>query len=241
RPPLALTSSRQICSAVSTCLPIGATPPVSAMLMPTRIGSAALAAFGEISAPAISSAESPRAGPTRLKAHMFSSLHAASPGALDGPRAEEQRSAEYAIRLPQARDALRCVSKHEARPDPGRPPPSRRRSAGKAACAAPPQDEGGTWCVVTGAVALPQPRAQTCSTLQVRNEPLRVAAADLLHLLVAKAELLQPRDLVEREIGIVRAVGDLRDRNELHQRRHRRRRGRVGGVVMKPLELAFDP
>src|SRR5215470_8938197 len=42
-PPLALTSSRQISSASRFCLPLGATPPVSAMLKPTLIGSAACA------------------------------------------------------------------------------------------------------------------------------------------------------------------------------------------------------
>src|SRR5262245_39988715 len=42
-PPLALTSSRQISSASRFCLPLGATAPVSAMLKPTLIGSAARA------------------------------------------------------------------------------------------------------------------------------------------------------------------------------------------------------
>src|SRR5262249_52642064 len=44
----ALTSSRQICSPASTCLPAGATPPVSATLRPTLIGLSALARFGVI-------------------------------------------------------------------------------------------------------------------------------------------------------------------------------------------------
>jgi len=43
QPPLALTSSRQISSARRFCLPLGATAPVSAMLKPTLIGSAARA------------------------------------------------------------------------------------------------------------------------------------------------------------------------------------------------------
>src|SRR5271170_2642813 len=40
-PPLALTSSRQSWSAIRSCLPFCATPPVIAMLKPTLIGSAA--------------------------------------------------------------------------------------------------------------------------------------------------------------------------------------------------------
>src|ERR1700678_1399079 len=41
RPPLALTSSRQSWSAIKSCLPFCATPPVIAKLNPTLIGSAA--------------------------------------------------------------------------------------------------------------------------------------------------------------------------------------------------------
>ena len=41
---MALTSSRQISSASKSCWPFGATAPVSAMLKPTLIGSAACAA-----------------------------------------------------------------------------------------------------------------------------------------------------------------------------------------------------
>src|SRR5690348_14941472 len=55
-PPLALTSSRQIISAASTCLPIGATEPVKAMLKPTLIGSAACAAVARARAPAMAAA-----------------------------------------------------------------------------------------------------------------------------------------------------------------------------------------
>src|SRR6185437_13716595 len=50
-PPLALMSSRQIMSAASTCLPMGATAPVKAMLKPTLIGSAACAAVASATAP----------------------------------------------------------------------------------------------------------------------------------------------------------------------------------------------
>ena len=48
QPPLALTSSRQISSARRFCLPLGATAPVSAMLKPTLIGSAARGHCGPV-------------------------------------------------------------------------------------------------------------------------------------------------------------------------------------------------
>src|SRR5260370_12936805 len=56
-----------------------------------------------------------------------------------------------------------------------------------------------------------------------------------------QSELLQVGDLAKTEIGVVGAVGDLRDGKELDERGHCRREGRVRGVVMKPSKFAFDP
>ena len=59
-PPLALTSSSQICIASSADLPLGASPPVSAMLKPILIGSAARAV-----APQSASTRASAIGPSR--------------------------------------------------------------------------------------------------------------------------------------------------------------------------------
>src|ERR1700676_3486335 len=81
-------------------------------------------------------------------------------------------------------------------------------------------------------------QSRPTSGLQPRNQADCVAALDRLHLLRTETHLPQARDLTKREIRVVGAVGDLRCRYELEQRRHRRRTRRVRGVVMQPLEFA---
>ena len=53
-------------------------------------------------------------------------------------------------------------------------------------------------------------------------------------------EPLQTFDLIEREIRIIRSVGDLRERHQLGQRRHRRRMCGIRRVVIEPAQFGFD-
>ena len=55
KPPFLLTSSAHICIASNAALPLAARPPVSAMLKPILMGSAAIAEPAAHSAPAIAS------------------------------------------------------------------------------------------------------------------------------------------------------------------------------------------
>src|ERR1700741_1473314 len=68
------------------------------------------------------------------------------------------------------------------------------------------------------------------SRLQPRNEFHGVLTADRLEVGGVEPELLQVLHLAEPEIRIVRAIGDLRGRYELWQRRDRGRAGGIGGV-----------
>src|SRR5712671_3673113 len=78
------------------------------------------------------------------------------------------------------------------------------------------------------------------SRAQPRNEPRHVSAFDRLHVGGRQPHLAQRLDLADREIGVIRTEGDLRDRHELHQGRHGGRAGGVGSVVMQTAELVRD-
>src|SRR6185312_11631365 len=64
-------------------------------------------------------------------------------------------------------------------------------------------------------IATSSGRAPERLRLQPRNELDRILAADRLEIGGAKAKLLEVLHLIKPEIGIVRAVGDLRGRHEL--------------------------
>src|SRR6202021_2913613 len=76
---------------------------------------------------------------------------------------------------------------------------------------------------------------------QTWNKARRILVTDGVEISGRQTKLLQLSDLAKSEIGIVGPIGDLGDRHELHQRGHRRREGRVRGVVVKPPQFAFDP
>src|SRR5579883_2227915 len=82
-------------------------------------------------------------------------------------------------------------------------------------------------------------RELSCSR-EARYQARGVAAFDGGEVGGGQAHLADHLDLVEREIGIIRAEGDLRGRHELHQRGHRGRARRVRGVVVQAAELGED-